>query len=273
MSLRYPADGFSGDADYVSFKPMKYSSRGSSGGGGGGYIILYMPESLPAIQNSNNWQEFTFGAGPMGGLAEDFVDEVMNLTHTDFTKPMTKSDYEKGIDRIKGKIDEQLANIGPLARQAALQGVAGGMKTTANHLLSVKQGQIYNPNIELAYTGPGLRTFSFRFKMVPKSQAEATAINNIILQFKKESAPKAVSGGMYEIPKVWQVTYMSGGGQNQYQNKFKPAACTSVVVQDNVGVGYYSAHKGGAAIETSLTLTFMEVDVITRDDHTGLRGM
>ena len=184
---------------------------------------------------------------------------------------MTKEAKEQGINRIKNKIDEQLANAGPLGRQFLLEGAASAIG--ANQVLSVKQGQIYNPNIELAYTGPGLRTFSFRFKMVPKSAAEATAINNIILQFKKESAPKAVSGGMYEIPKVWQVTYMSGGGQNQYQNKFKPAACTSVVVQDNVGVGYYSAHKGGAAIETSLTLTFMEVDVITRDDHTGLRGM
>ena len=111
MSLRYPADGFSGDADYVSFKPMKYSSRGSSGGGGGGYIILYMPEQLPAIQNSNAWQQFSFGAGPLGGLAEDFTEEVMNLTNVDFTKSMSKGDYEKGVDRIKGKIDEQLQSF------------------------------------------------------------------------------------------------------------------------------------------------------------------
>ena len=273
MSLRYPADGYSGDADYVSFKPMKYSSRGSSGGGGGGYIILYMPERLPVVTNANNWKEFSFGAGPMGGLVESGFDELVNFTNTDFTQPMTKDAKEQGINRIKNKIDEQLANAGPLGRQFLLEGAASAMSGTANQVLSVKQGQIYNPNIELAYTGPGLRTFSFQFKMVPKSQQDTQAINNIILQFKKESAPKAVQGGMYEIPKVWQVTYMSGGGQNPYQNKFKPAACTSVVVTDNAGVGFYSAHKGGAAIETSLTLNFMEVDVITKDDHTGLRGM
>ena len=111
MSLRYPADGYSGDADYVSFKPMKYSSRGSSGGGGGGYIILYMPERLPVVTNANNWNEFSFGAGPMGGLVESGFDELLNFTNTDFTQPMTKEAKEQGINLSRTRLMSNLLTL------------------------------------------------------------------------------------------------------------------------------------------------------------------
>ena len=275
MSLRYPSDGFSGDADYVSFRHQRYSSRqgNGGGGGGGGYITLYMPENMQTVSNANAWEEFTFGAGPVGGVVEDLFDEAVRVTNIDFTKGMKKEAIEKGIDRVRNKFEALGNNMGAIGRQLALDATGQMLNISPNQALSVTTGQIYNPNIELAYNGPGLRTFAFRFKMVPKSAGEATNISNIIREFKTWSAPQLIEGGMYEIPHVWQVNFMSGGGMNAFQNTFKPAALTNVTVQDNTGLGYYSAHQGGAPISTSLSLTFKEVDVITRRDHTGLRGM
>lgn len=259
---------------------MKYQSRGNRGGGGGaggGYITLYMPESMPQITNANNWEQFSYGAGPIGALVEDGVDELMRgvntITSGDMSKNIRKEDIEKGIDRIRNKFDNLVDNAGPLGKQAALMGVGRALGATANHVMSVREGNIYNPNIELAYTGPGMREFSFSFKMVPKSAGEAATINNIIREFKRWSSPEVIGGGMYRIPDVWQVTYMSGGGANAFQNQFMPAALTNIVVTDNQGLGYYSAHEGGAPIVTSMALSFKEIDVITRDMHSGPRGM
>ena len=275
MTLRYPSDGYAGDADYVSFRHMKYTSRGSmgGGGGGGGYITLYMPENLPNIGNGNAWEQFSFGAGPIGKLIEGAADEVIAFSNVNPMEGMKKENFNKGVDRVRKMFDNLADSAGPAGRQALLEGAASTIGASANQVLSVRTGQIYNPNIELAYNGPAFREFAFQFRMVPKSAGEAAALNSIIREFKRWSAPEVIQGGMYEIPHVWQIDFMSGGGRNAFQNQFKPAALLSVNVQDNAGVGYYSAHQGGAAIETSLTLSFKEVDVITRQDHTGLRGM
>jgi hypothetical protein len=275
MSLRYPSDAFSGDADYVSFRHMKYTSRGSGGGGGGGgYITICMPEQMPPVNNKNNWGELSvFAPGPLGALQRDIAEEVINLTDINLKEGMSREAQNRGIDRIRGKFDAVVDNAGPLARQAALTNAAGAIKRSPSQVLSVTQGQIYNPNIELVYNGPGLRHFGFTFNLVPKSAGDASIISSIIREFKTWSAPKVISGGMYEIPHVWQISYMSGGGQNGFQNKFKPAALTDIIVTDNQGFGFYSAHEGGAPIQTTLQLGFQEVDVITRKDHSGMRGM
>jgi len=72
---------------------------------------------------------------------------------------------------------------------------------------------------------------------------------------------------MYKIPMVWQVTYMSGSGQNRNMNAFKRAALTNVAVQSNSGMSMHMSFNDGMPIVTSLALTFTEVDVITRNDH------
>ncbi len=117
------------------------------------------------------------------------------------SKNSRKAEMEKGIDRIKNKFDNIVENGGPLARQALLTGAAKQLNMSPNQVMSVKQGQIYNPNIELAYKGPALREFSFSFKMVPKSAGEAAAINHIIREFKRWSAhQRIIGGGMYRYP-------------------------------------------------------------------------
>ena len=241
MSLRYPSDGFSGDADYVSFKPMKYSSRSSSsGGGGGGYIMICMPETEPVIDNKNDWNTgFSFGAGPIGNLKRDSFGLLNDVTNVDLTKPLKAADKQHAVDKVRGYFDNIGSNIGPLAKQGVIESVGGALSNgMPNQAMSVTTGTIYNPNIELAYIGPSLRTFSMSFRMVPRSAGEAATISKIILEFKKWSAPKMIQGGMYEIPYVWQINFMSGGGQNAYKNKFKLAACQSVSVIDNPSTSF-----------------------------------
>ena len=133
--------------------------------------------------------------------------------------------------------------------------------------MALSQNQIYNPNVELLYTGPKIRGFNFNFTFVPKSEPEAVMVNSIIREFKRWSAPEAVENGMLKVPHTWQVTYMKGGEENRNMNRFKPAALKNVAVQANPGMSMHMTFPNGMPVVTALSLSFTEVDIVTRVDH------
>lgn len=278
MTLRYPQD-MSGLADYIQFKPLEYRAnsaavRGRQGGRGaaasdGQDVVLYMPNSTPSVGNINNWGP-TGGAftGPIGEL-----DKMMASGAVNVIQKQKDLDIRKTINNLKEEFqafkDPGKGLGGPALRQFGMQFVpqlASGM--SGAQLMAMTHGKVYNPNVELLYTAPGMRPFNMVFTFVPKNAGEASTVNQIIKNFKKWSAPDKIDNGMLKVPHVWQVTYMTSGGQeNQNMNKFKLAACTSVTVQANPGTSMHVAHEDGMPIETVLSLSFQEVDIIVREDH------
>jgi hypothetical protein len=271
-SLRYPSDGFAGSADAVTFKPVKYNGRSKGPVSGGGYITLYMPETTPTVVNSNMWgRESMGGAGPLG-LAKRRAGETVlgDLAAMDLSKGMSDENKQKTIENLKGMFSEIKKDGQAIGKQIGLQMAGGMLSMSPNSIMQQKTGQIYNPNVELIYQGPAFREFGFSFNMIPKSSGDAQIINQIIREFKRYSAPNTSGGGMYEIPYVWEISYL--GDAKNFMNKFMAAACTSVSVTDNDGIAYYGAHKDGAPLQTTLTLQFKEVDMVLREHHTGPRG-
>lgn len=259
MVLRYPLDLQTGDVDYVAFKHFKYSGEGSPGMGGD--IILYMPNSTPSVANNQDWG-VSSAAGKLGeltrGIAADAAGAVSGLGG---------EDAGQRIDNLKNKISEGIKDTPAALKQAGVQGIANFSGIQANQLLALSTGEIYNPNIELLYAGPKLRGFNFNYTFVPKSEAEAVSAGRIIKEFKIWSTPKDTGNGMYEIPHVWQVSYMTGGGLNANMNCFKKAALTSIAVQANPGLPMHMSFPNGMPIVTQVALSFMEADVITRVDQ------
>ena len=90
--------------------------------------------------------------------------------------------------RIQGFVTRQLAS------KAA--GIAG-VNITPDQLLARTTGEILNPNMELLFNGPSLRSFRFSFKMTPRNRDEAIEIKNIIRCFKTHMAPKVSSGARF----------------------------------------------------------------------------
>ena len=289
--LRYPLQSQTGvtSPDYVQFRPLLYRANnnnvaggaGDTGAFGGGApatsgardVILYMPNSTPAVGNENNWGPQNF-AGPLGELQKLAGAGLVNTIDD-----QTELDIKQTIDNVKAQFEQMstgkgLADLGNAGKQAGMQMIPQQIfGATGAQLLAMSKGKTFNPNVELLYTAPGMRAFNFTFTFVPKSQAEANAVNEIIMNFKKWSAPAEIPGaGMLEVPHVWQVSYMSGGKENQFMNKFKRAACTSVTVQANTQTSMHVAHDQGVPVETVMSLSFREVDIITRQDHEAVMG-
>jgi hypothetical protein len=233
-----------------------------------GQIRLYMPNSTPNITNNQGWGEASL-PGPFGeaqmNLATAAGQGVGALA-------ASGSSSDQAIESLKktftGAAKEGRGIVGQIVMDAA----ASATGLSANHITSRALGKVYNPNTELFYNGPGLRTFSMGFNFIPKNQGEARTIDDIILDFKKWSSP-AVSNadGMFEIPDIWSVQYVTNGTVDK-MNRFKPAALTSVTVQANPTLQQHSTFTDGSPVETAINLTFKEVELITREDHERVGG-
>ena len=66
----------------------------------------------------------------------------------------------------------------------------GKENLTVNDIFSVTTGQILNPNTEVLYKGPKMRTFNLSFKMAPRNSKEAEQIKSIIHALKFATLPK-----------------------------------------------------------------------------------
>jgi hypothetical protein len=255
MSLRYPADR-PDDADSVSFQHFKYSGRGGGGAAGGvGGIVLYIPEGTPAISNTNQWADTGVQyQGPLGEFRRGLQTTVP------YAGMGTLKDAPQIIRNMQDKLKEA-GGLGAYGRQALIEAIGNRVGGGANQITSLAKGEIYNPNTELYYNGPKLRSFSFKFNFAPKSSADAQAAAAIIKEFKTWSAPQE-KGNKYEIPHVWQVSY-----SNEFYNKFKPAALIDINVDYNPGLSSHMTFEDQSPIVTAMTLTFLESELITRKDH------
>jgi len=270
MTLRYPKDLNGNATDYVIFQAHEYrtnqSYAGQQNAGGadgpsvGPPIIIYMPNSTPAMSNENSWGMKSF-EGPLGkaiiGIQSVAAKGIMDFGN---------GDPQSTIDAAKKQFESMKSEGGQIGKHAVMNLMGGMTGTEPSAIMAIQRGQIYNPNIELLYQGPSMRTFRMEFNMIPKDAQEATIINQIILEFKKWSSPKP-NGGMFDVPKVWSVKYMHGTGENPNMNEFKRAALLGITVQANASSNMHQTFNDGMPIVTSLGLSFQEVDIITRDDH------
>lgn len=269
MTLKYPMELEDGLSDSILFTAHPYRTNKSipgqvNPGGGtaaaaGSPIILYMPNSTPAVSNGQKWGDDT-AAGPLGdiqrGLAVGAADVIQQPG--------------AAISNIQSKLKDQFNNIrnqgGGALKQLGMNAVAGMAGTTANGLLAMQRGKIYNPNVELLYDGPGLREFAFAFNFIPKSSQESQRVNDIIKEFKKWSSP-AANGSMLEVPHIWNIQYMTNGKKNMNMNQFKKCALMNISVQANPTSDLHQSFPDGMPVVTSMTLAFQEVDIILREDH------
>ena len=268
MSLRYPTDRPMGEADFVAFQHKEYSSRGGGGGGGGGAggIVLYMPAPSPGVSNPNSWSSSNeLFMGPIGQFKRDLADTLSGFASAEtFSIKDGMRGVNEAIEKFKG------TKVGPIARQLGMTAAGRATGMSAQQIMSVTKGEIYNPNVEMFYNGPQLRSFDFTFQMSPKSSQDAQAISNIIREFKRWSAPEE-NGGKYKIPHIWEISY--GGAAAKYYNKFKPAALTNINVQFNPGMDGHMTFIDGSPVVTGMTLSFMETELVTRKDHSSGSGM
>jgi len=129
-------------------------------------------------------------------------------------------------------------------------------------------GQVINPNLELLFSGPNLRTFNYNYTFTPRDDDEAREIKQIIKFFKKNMAPRKSAQGLFlETPNVFQLKYIySNGDQHPFLNKIKICALTGFSV-DYTPDGSYMTYQDGSMTSYNVNMQFNELDPIYADDY------
>jgi len=263
QDLRYPKD-MTPDQDTIVFTAVEYIPPGLSPTGGGTGRVAAARNSqrstkgtvtLPIqsqISDSNvvGWEQGSLDEITRKAL--NFATNVVKGTVGNFEESISKSITEftnkTSQDSMLALLAEKVINI------PNLQGRTGG---------------ILNPNIELLFTGPGLREFSFNIKMSPRSKKESVQVKSIIKFFKQNMAPKRQQDNLFlKAPNTFLIKYQGAGEQGL--NKIKECALLGCYV-NYTPQGTYMTYEDGTMVSYFMQLSFREIepvyDVDYKDNH------
>ena len=130
-----------------------------------------------------------------------------------------------------------------------------------------RAGIALNPNLEVLFTGPLLRTFNYNFRFTPRSDSEAQTVRTIIKVFKKTMAPKRRGKVFLDVPAVYKIKYVynSERKDHPFLNKIKPCALASFNVQ-YAPDGNYMTYDDGSMTSYNVSMAFKELEPIYNDD-------
>ena len=221
-----------------------------------GTVILPIPGGI-RDQQQVSWSQDNMDAAAMAlagaalaGITEGgggFVDAV--------------GDSITQITKSSGEVKKGLA--------AAIAGSASG----AQNLLTRTTGAIMNPNMELLFNSPQLRSFNFSFILAPRDRNEAMTVIKIIRFFKQGMSPiRSKSRLFLRSPHTFRLAYKHRAGtkdkgkDHPFLNKFKECALNGFGVNYTPN-GNYSTYEDGVMTAYQMTMGFQELTPIYNDDY------
>lgn len=278
--LRYPLKRIDASSDYLEIKVLEYIPGGATLSSQAGTLSIGNASSnistnqkplayiqLPVPQNITDNQSVDWG--------DDSLDPYSAFVFAKTNEIIGSS----GIDQIPGILENALKTAqntfttaggqSLLRSKMAAAAVSGiGANVSLEGVLARTTGQVINPNLELLFKGPNIRTFPFVFEFAPREPAESAAVKKIIWTLKRHMVTKRVSGGLFiKTPDIFQLTYKTGSKAHPFLNKFKPAALLNMDV-NYTGSGTYATYNDATPVHITMSLVFKELNPIYFDEYT-----
>ena len=298
--LRYPYEAITSTTDYFQITIKKYDpatiaatpaygtfnaqnvSSNSSGNPNPAQLVDDGIILLPMPANITDRKEVGYGPDSLDAVSKLGAD-IVNTGVEGFGNALAAAATEgKGLQvgsEIANQTVQQIASklvgqeslgdqvVAELTANAA--SLIPGVNVTAKQLLTRTQGKILNPNMELLFDGPSLRSFGFQFKMTPRDRTEAGQIKSIIRSLKKNMSPRVDVGGagnFLTTPNIFEIAYRKGGNNHPFLHKFKQCALKDLSI-NYTGENVYATYDDGTPISTTMTLSFQELVPIYDKDY------
>lgn len=280
--LRFPDAAFDADMDYVKIQFYDYTAPFSTQGGGvagsslavynqsssglgsrGATIHMYMPEDIEG-QYGANWD-----AQNLSNVAKTALGTFGSAAGGDGVEAMMK-----GFEGLNVSTENFFQKGTGVANAiSSILGATNFGSVTVNDIFSVTTGQVLNPNTEVLYKGPKMRTFSLNFKMAPRSSTEAENIKKIIECFKYATLPnfggaQDKNASFVRVPQIVDVEFMTGNSTNKWVSQYKP----SVITDFNVSYtpdGAWATLPNGSPVATTMSISFQETKMVYANEVTG----
>ena len=266
QNLIYPLT-MPGGQDVIQFTALTYKTKEIDGftfgnrprvavGGGGsrsvGTVTLPIQSGIKD-QNAAQWSPDEMDPAKVGLL--------------DVTSRFIKDGDKTGAEDALKKVQEF-----PEQFQKGVAAMAVGALTGIQNVLGRTTGEIINPNLELLFTKPSLRPFTFTFRLSPRSADEGKRVVQIIRFFKKNMAPQRGGGAnlFLKAPNTFQVHYLyrgdDQGGEHKFIGMMKECAITNFDV-DYTPENNYATLKDGYMPSYVLNITMKELEPVFYEDY------
>ena len=218
-------------------------------------IAMYMPPSVN-VSYAANYVDTEIGAFSIGaGSAIKAFERTGKLA--------------AGARSFLDTVPDELKNVAARQILGAIGSIIPGTQGL-EEVAGMATGQIIADRMELAFKGLPKRGFQYTFKMIPKSEQEAEEIRKIVFTFKANMLPEVREGtagrGMI-VPNTFDIRYMYMNTDNDFLHKIS----TCVLESMNVTYGgdryrtFPDAGDGTPPVETTMTLNFKELELITKE--------
>ena len=264
---RYPLNKDRKKYDYLQVTAKKY--KPSSFGGVEGMTqdaesrnmasvgSVYLPMQPGLAESSNvNW----------GGETLNALDAALANISGSAVKGAAEglSQATEGLAGASKDAMKTLFGPGGIGKEEVAAYFAG--EATGKNVFTRTTGKVMNPNLELLFSGPALRTFNYNYQFTPREKREAREIRSIIKFFKKNMAPIRKGKLFLESPNVFKLKYIfKNGDQHPFLNKIKLCALQSFNVQYTPD-GSYMTYDDGSMTSYTASMTFQELNPIYSDE-------
>ena len=145
-----------------------------------------------------------------------------------------------------------------------------------NQFVARSAGIALNPNLELLFSGPKLRNFTFRFDFAPNGPEDARNARRIIRLFKQSMLPTGYGSkdGTSSIfigsPHVYRIGYFTGQTRIKALPIHKICALTQCSVNftpENVYQSYEDTNAVSQPVRTTMELAFTELTPLFSEDY------
>ena len=291
---RYPYTLITDSTDYLQIDIVEYvpilSNTGSFAGRPGTRRVNNGTKRLETIllpipSNIQDGNATKFGDSSLNSIAGAALGGIIKTMEAGSTLKFgeIKNAIEQGLADTANAGGGLAGAQGFVTRSLASKAIGIlGANVTADQILARQQGEILNPNLELLFNGPTLRSFRFQFKMTPRNADEGGEIKQLIRCIKKNMAPKvkgtnirntpndigdnANNTTFLKTPNVFELRYRQGNIDHQFLHSFKQCFLESINV-NYTGDGTYATYDNGTPVSIIMDLTFKEIEPIYDIDY------
>ena len=231
-------------------------------------IALYIPPNALKTQYTADWQGLEGGAlrAAAGGAISDLISEGEF-----FAGPGGVGYTGMGTFLWEGLKSAGVGFMGKAARQLE--------KSTG--FLSAAHGIAVNNHMALTYRGVSkFREHSFTFNFFPKNDTDAGKIRELLKDFRNGMLPRMgagtgaemqkgnrLSAPFFSSPRHWTIDFHIPTHSEEIDFLFKigKSVITAMDVNHDPN-STVSLHSDGSPVQTTLTLTFQEIEIQVSDD-------
>ena len=193
------------------------------------------------------------------------------------TSNAVKAFLGKGAEEAADKIKEAsvVAGKNPKDVKAGLAAMFTEQLTGTKDILARTEGAVLNPNMELLFSGPSLRSFTFSWKLSPRDERESMTIMRIIRLFKQSMAAKTTKSQLFlKAPNTYKLQFVSPNGMKG-THRFLPKVKECAMIDFGVNYtpdGSYMTYDNSSMVSYEMAMSFQEIEPIYNSDYTELDG-